>query len=123
VAELVVEGDELVVRLLWWERIAAVHGNVRVPLSSVAFVRAEAPSADLLRRLLRHAYGPAFLQIPYGIRDSYFVAARRRRPAVLVGLGPPSRFAGLLVSVADPEATAAHIMDAKHGRRRAEGKL
>jgi hypothetical protein len=31
VAGLVIERDHLVVRLSWWERIAALHGNVRVP--------------------------------------------------------------------------------------------
>jgi hypothetical protein len=121
VAELVVEGNQLVLRLSWWERIAAVHGNVRVPLSRVAFVNVEALSNDFLRRLLRHGYGPVFLQVPYGFRAGFFVAARRRRPAVYVGLGPQSRPTGLLVSVADPEATAARIMDAKHGHREAEG--
>jgi len=122
VAELVVEGDQLVVRLSWWERLAAVHGNVRVPLAAVASARVEARSADLLQRLFRRdSYGPAFLQAPYGVRGGYFVAARRRRPAVLVDLGPPSRLAGLLVSVADPEATAARIMDGKPGRRGTEG--
>jgi hypothetical protein len=63
----------------------AVHGNVRVPLSS-----------------------------------NWFLAARRR-PAVRVGLDPPSPFAGLLVSVADPEAAAVRITDAKQ-HRGTEGK-
>jgi hypothetical protein len=49
----------------------------------------EARPADRLRRLFRQdAYGPAFLQVPYGVRGNYFVAARRRRPAVRVGLDP-----------------------------------
>ena len=122
-AELVVEGNQLVVRLSWWERIAAGHGNVRVPLSSVAFVRVEARAADFLQRLFRiEAYGPAFLQVPYGFRGGFFVAARRQRPAVYVGLAPKSRPVGLLVSVADPQATVARFMDAKHGHRGAEGK-
>jgi hypothetical protein len=37
-AELVVDGDELVVRLRAVERIEAVHGEVRVPLGSVRTV-------------------------------------------------------------------------------------
>jgi len=121
---LVVERNQLVLRLSWWERIAAVHGNVRVPLSSVAHVSVEARAADRLQRLFRQdAYGPNFLQVPYGIRGNCFIAARRRRPAVWVFLDPPpSRFVGLLVSVANPEATAARIMEAKHGHRGTEGK-
>ncbi len=37
-AELIVEGDELVVRLRAVERVEAVHGEVRVPLGSVRTV-------------------------------------------------------------------------------------
>ena len=123
VAELVVEGNQLVVRLSWWERIAAVRvRNMRVPLSRVAFVDVVASPAESLRRLLRHGYGPAFLQVPYGFRAGTFVAARRRRPAVYVGLAPKSVPAAVLVSVTDPEATKARIMAAKHGRRGAEGE-
>lgn len=122
-AELVIERDQLVLRLSWWENIAAGHGNVRVPLSSVDSVRVDADPADRLRRLLRNGYGPVFLQVPYGYRTNTFVAARRRRPAVLVLLNDPKhRLVELLVSVADPEATAARIMDAKYGHRGTEGK-
>jgi hypothetical protein len=122
VAELVVESNQLVVRLSWWERIVAVHGNVRVPLSSVASADVYARSADALRWFrLRPARGPDFLVVPYGVRPYApgrgFVAAPWRRPAVLVRLNPPSRFAGLLVSAADPQATAARIMEAKHAPR------
>lgn len=38
-AELEVEGDELVLRLAWTEKAAAVHGDPRVPLSSVRRVQ------------------------------------------------------------------------------------
>jgi hypothetical protein len=34
-AELIVEGPELVVRLSWLEKLAALRGNVRVPLRAV----------------------------------------------------------------------------------------
>ena len=37
-AELIVEGDDLVVRLSTVEKLAAVHGEVRVPLDSVKSV-------------------------------------------------------------------------------------
>ena len=132
VAELVVEGSQLVVRLSWWERIAAVHGNVRVPLSSVTSTRVEARAADALRQPWFRPGAGAWesLDMGYGVRGygSGFVALRqrRRRSAVLVYLDPPpsrSRgFSALLVTVADPAATAAHIMDAKHGHRGAEDK-
>jgi hypothetical protein len=122
VAELVVDRHQLVVRLSWWERIVAVHGDVRVPLSSVTTVRVEARSRDVFKRFRPRRSSSDFLTVPYGVR-SYgggkgFVAAPRRRPAVLVQLDPPSRFAGLLVSAADPEATAARIRDAAARARR-----
>jgi hypothetical protein len=122
VADLIFDGDQLVVRLSWWERIVALHGNVRVPLSSVTSVDVEARSKDVLRRFWHPPTGPEFLVAPYGVR-SYgggkgFVAAPRRRPAVLVRLDPPSHYAGLLVSVADPKATAESIMDAARRARR-----
>ncbi len=112
-AGLVIEHDHLVVRLSWWERIVAVHGNVPVPLASVSSVMVEARAIDVLRRFWHAPTGPEFLVAPYGVRayggGKGFVAARRRRPAVLVNLDPPSRFTGLLVWAADPEATAASI--------------
>ena len=109
-AELVVEGEQLVVRLSWWEKIAAAHGNVRVPLSSVSHARVQARARGFLR------YGSI---VSYGRRSRYFAAARGRRPAVQVSLHPPSRFSWLLVTVADPEATATRIMDARDRHRRA----
>jgi hypothetical protein len=119
-AELVVEGDQLVLRLSWWEKIAAFHGNIRAPISSIGPVSVKARAADAYRP-------PSFRTLPgtwksldygYGVRgyrSDSFVALRqrRRRPAVLVYLHPPSRFHALLVTVADPEATAARIKDAK----------
>jgi hypothetical protein len=128
VAELVVEGDQLVLRLSWWEKIVATHGNVRVPLSSVGSVFVVARAADALRSpVYKLSQGTgAFIDLGYGIRGygGGFVALRqrRRRPAVRVFLDtPPSRrmrLSGLLVTVADPEATAAHIIDARLDRIR-----
>lgn len=113
-AELVVEGEQLVVRLSWWEKIAAEHGNVRVPLSSVEYASVQARARGFLW------YGS---MVSYGRHHRYFVAARGRRAAVQVSLNPPSRFSWLLVTVADPEATATRIMDARDRHRGAEGKL
>ena len=129
-AELVVDWSELVLRLSWWEKLAGLHGNIRVPLASVESARVVARSSDALGpgRSFHQFPGYSQYEFPgfgYGRRDfggyTGFVAVLRRQPAVLVDLDrPQSRargFHGLLVTVADPEATAAHIMDAKHGRR------
>lgn len=135
-AELVVDWTELVVRLSWWERIVALHGNVRVPLASVESAWVVARSGDELgpRRSFSPSYPGTigFLDTGLGVRTyggdaagrayNGFVAVRRRRPAVKVRLCQPHSplrgFHALLVTVADPKATAAHIMDA-----RAKGKL
>lgn len=111
-AELVVEGEQLVVRLSWWEKIVAAHGDLWVPLSSVSYAWVQAS------RFWR--YGPI---VSYGRHYRYFAAARGRRPAVQVSLNPPSRFNWLLVTVADPEATVTRIMDAYTRHPGAEGKL
>jgi hypothetical protein len=38
---ILVNGDDLVVRLLWWQKVAARRGNVRVPLAAVRRVTCE----------------------------------------------------------------------------------
>ena len=44
-AELIVEGPELVVRLSWLERLAALRGYVRVPLRAVRSARVDLDNA------------------------------------------------------------------------------
>lgn len=112
-AELVVEGDELVVRLSGWERAAAVHGDVRVPLPAVRSVRLEPDPWHALRGIRAPGTGWPGV-IAYGTRRITgnrpdFSAVLRRRPTVLVELDPPSQFAQLLVSVADGEATVTAV--------------
>jgi hypothetical protein len=89
VAELVIERDPLVVRLSWWERLVAVHGDVRVPLATIRPASVVADRAEPRKRF--------------------------RTPAVHVRLEAPSKFAELLVSVADPEAVAVSIRQAAGG--------
>jgi hypothetical protein len=112
-AELVVEGDELVVRLSGWERAAAMRGEVRVPLSAVRSVEVVSDPWHALRGIRSPGTGWPGV-IAYGTRRMTgdrpdFSAVLRRRPTVLVELDPPSQFAQLLVSVADGEATAAAV--------------
>jgi hypothetical protein len=116
-AELVIERDELVVRLSWWERIVAVHGDVRVPLATIRSVSVAADPAEARTRFRTASSGPDRWDVPYGVRTIYgigkaFIATPRNRPAVHVRLEAPSKFAELLVSVADPEAVAVGIRHA-----------
>jgi hypothetical protein len=112
-ATLVVEGDELVVRMSGWERAAAFHDDVRVPVGAVRSVTMEPDPFGALRGI--RAPGTGFPGvIAYGVRRIRgerpdFAAVLRRRPTVLVELDPPSEFARLLVSVDDGDATVAVV--------------
>jgi hypothetical protein len=51
-AELIVEGPELVVRLSWLEKLAALRGNVRVPLRAVRSARVDLDKESPFARLV-----------------------------------------------------------------------
>ncbi len=112
-AELVVDGDFLAVRLSGWERAAAFHGDVAVPLAAVREIAVEPKPWSALRGI--RAPGTGFPGvIAYGVRRITgdrpdFAALRGRAPAVRIELDPPARFARLLVTVPDPEATVAGL--------------
>jgi hypothetical protein len=48
-ASLTVDGDQLVVRLSAWERAAAFHGDIRLPLAAFRSVAIEPRPWDALR--------------------------------------------------------------------------
>jgi hypothetical protein len=108
-AELIVDGDALELRLSGWERAAAFHGDVSVPLSAVHEISVEPQPWAALRGI--RAPGTGFPGvIAYGVRRmtgerSDFAAILGRRPAVRVELDPPAKFARLLVTVPDAQAT------------------
>ncbi len=112
-AELNIEGDELVVHLSGWERLAAFRGDVRVPLAAVRAAEAEERPWQALRGI--RAPGTGFPGvIAYGVRRITgdrvdFAAVLSKRPAVRVELAPPSPFARLLVSVSDAVEASARI--------------
>ena len=119
-AELVVAGDELVVRMSGWERMAAFRGDVHVPLSAVTSVTVEADPWQALRGIRAPGTGMPGV-IAYGVRRITgerpdFSAVLRRRPTVRVELDPPAEFAQLLVSVGDADGTVAAVKAAL-GRR------
>jgi hypothetical protein len=104
VAQLVVEGDELVVRLTTWEKISGFHGNVRVPLSGVRKVSAPDNAWAELRGWRMAGTGiPGLVAI--GTRrhaDGYdFTAVHRQRPTVQVEINGPPRWQRLVVSMND----------------------
>ncbi|HEY3810823.1 MAG TPA: hypothetical protein VGL49_05250 [Acidimicrobiales bacterium] len=103
-AQLLVDGGELVVRLTWGEKVWGLHGDVRVPLASVRSVSAPDNAWAQLRGWRMAGTGIPGL-IALGTRrhgDGYdFTAVHRQRPAIQVDLNAPPRWQRLLVSVGD----------------------
>ncbi|MGQ5634811.1 MULTISPECIES: hypothetical protein [unclassified Streptomyces] len=103
-ARMLVDGDDLVVRLSWWERVAARRGGVRVALAEVCRVTAESEWWRALRGVPRRG-----VWIPGGRSvgtrghpgGTDFVALRAGRPVVCVELRPSAPFRFLAVSVPD----------------------
>ncbi len=114
-AEVVVEAADLVVRLSPLEKLAAFRGNVRVPLAAVKSVEVDPLPWGALRGMRAPGTGIPGV-IAYGVRrfagGKDFAALRSRRPALRVDLDNSSPFGRLVVSVPDPEATAARLRDA-----------
>lgn len=108
-AQLVVDGDELVVVLKVTEKVAAFHGNVRVPLTAVRRVSAPDNAWVQLRGWRMAGIGIPGL-VALGTRrhgQGYdFTAVHRQRPTVQVDLNGPPRWQRLLVSV--DEGVEAH---------------
>jgi hypothetical protein len=111
-ARLFVDGPDLVVGLSWLEKLGAVHGNVRVPLSAVRSAVAEPNPWDALRGVKLAATGipgVAVLGTRHSSGSQDFAALVGRRPAIRVELADGAPFAQLLVSVSDPVSTLAAI--------------
>jgi hypothetical protein len=112
-AEVIVEGGELVVRLGGWEQLAALHGDVRVPLAAVRAAVIEPEPFRALRGL--RAPGTAWPgRIAYGVWRTVrgrpdFAAIRRGTPVIRVELDAPAQFGRLLVSVDDAEAALSRL--------------
>ncbi|WP_143079138.1 hypothetical protein [Streptomyces monashensis] len=114
-ARILVTEDQVVIHLAWWEKAAARHRDVRVPLAAVSRVTVEPDWWRAVRGV--HERGlcvPGTLSI--GTRSHQagrdFAAVRRDRPAVCVELRPPAPFLLLAVSAPDDkeaEATAGHV--------------
>ncbi|MGW1507266.1 hypothetical protein ACWCQW_54535 [Streptomyces mirabilis] len=105
-----VKGDDLVVRLSWWEKAAAGRGTVRVLLAAVCRVTVEPDWWRALRGVARRgALMPGALCIGtrghHGGKD--FVAVRPGRPVVCIELWPTAPFSLIAVSVRDVAAATA----------------
>lgn len=119
-ADLVIEGQDLVVKLSPLEKLAAFRGDVRVPLHSVIAVKVDEHPWRSLRGVRAPGTGLPGV-IAYGVRrypsGRDFAALLSKRDAVTVDLGHPSPFARLVVSVPDGEACVTALRQAVDSAR------
>lgn len=114
-ASLVIQRDELVVRLSQLEQLAALRGNVHVPLCAVRAVCEENAPYNALRGIRAPGTGLP-RRLAYGVRlftggRPDFAALHGPGPAVRVELADRAPFGRLLVTVADPTAAVAAVQD------------
>ena len=115
-AQLLVQGEQLVVRLSTWEKIAAIRKGLRVPLSAVTSVTVEPYPYGALRGARSPgvsisgvlAYGTWRSPLPQ--RD--FVALHGSAPAVRVQLNEQARYGAILATVDDPRAAERKVVEA-----------
>ena len=102
---LEVDGSDLVLRLTWREKVAGLHGNIRVPLTSVRSVSAPRYPWQALRGWRMAGVGVPRI-VALGTRrhgTGYdFAVLHRSQPAVQVEL-TSGRFERWLVSVEEGE--------------------
>lgn len=118
-ADLAIQGDELIVTLTPLERLAALHGDLHVPLAAVREVRLEPDPWCALRGIRMPGTGFPGV-IAYGVRRGTgarpdFAAVLGRGSAVRVELAEPCRYARLLVTVHDPQGTVAAVTRGTRG--------
>jgi hypothetical protein len=110
VAELTVEGNELVLHLSRFEQAEAIHGNLRIPASSVQRVEVRDDILGAVRGSRAPGTGfPGVVAIGtyrrHGGRKSFAVVHHNTRRGVRVALRDGD-FEELIVGCAEPEAVA-----------------
>ena len=114
VADLEVEGDELVLHLQAIEKAEGVHGDIRVPLSAVTAVRSVDDPWPELRGVRAPGTGlPNVIAVGTRRGDfgKDFAAVHGKGPAVVVEL-EGARFSRLVVTADDAAARAASVAQA-----------
>jgi hypothetical protein len=113
---LAIEGPELVVHLSLVEKLAAIHGDARFSLASVTEVAVEPNVWEALRGIRAPGTGVPFV-LAYGTRrwlggKDLALVRGGKRPGLRVDFGDGAPYARLVVTVADPQASAAAIRSA-----------
>jgi hypothetical protein len=106
VASLAVDRDTVTLRLSWLEKLGALHGDIRLPRSSVSAVRVTDHPWRELRGIRAPGTGvPGLISLGTrrgaGVKD--FAAVYRNRRAVVVEVDG-AEFNRLVVSVDEPDA-------------------
>jgi hypothetical protein len=113
-AKLIVDGPDLVVHMSSLEKLGALRGDVRIPLSTVRSAEIEPHPWGALRGIRVGTGIPGVIAL--GIRrfaqGQDFTAVVGGKTAVRVDLSQESPFARLVVSVDDPDSTLAAIRSA-----------
>jgi hypothetical protein len=110
-ASMSLTADELLLTLSTREKLAGLHGDIRVPLEAVRAVRVEPDALAAVRGLRAPGLAiPGRTKIGTWRRrgSKGFVVARRGTPAVRVGLSGTG-YDELLVSTEDAQAVADRI--------------
>jgi hypothetical protein len=116
VPTLAIEGLELVVHLSRAEKLAALHRDARFALSSVTDVAVEPNVWAALRGIRAPGTGLPYV-IAYGTRrwpggKDLALVRGGKRPGLRVDFNADAPYARLVVTVADPQASAAMIRSA-----------
>jgi hypothetical protein len=113
-AKLVIEGDDLVVRLSPWERVGALRSEVRIPVATVRDVRATDDPWSELRGIRAPGTGiPGMVALctrrGSGIHD--FAAVYGKRPAVVIE-AEDAPFDRLVICCPDAQDEARRLAEA-----------
>ncbi len=117
-AELAVEGDELVLRLTTSEKAESLHGDLRVPLSAVRDIEVldDAHRAADLLGLRVGTRIPRVIEVAsvQGVGRRVFAAVHHSTPRGLRVLLDGAGYDEWVVGCADPEAVAAQLSSGKN---------
>lgn len=113
-ASLEIEGDELVLHLSGFEKAAALHRDLRFPVSSIGTIEVEPKPFGLVK-----GFRAAGLSIPRRVAIGTFRRMGSTRFIVLRGTGPAvhitftrGSIAALVIGTADAEALAQRVRSA-----------
>ncbi len=111
-ATVTVDGSDLVVRLSWKEKLGALHGDVRVPVSSVQDASIELTPWNAIRGVKFAGTGipgRTALGVRHSPEGKDFTAVHPEQPAIRIDLDEKSPYSRLIVSVPAPESTVADV--------------